>query len=99
MTGVVPADAVMTTRLTLGYRSAELLLDCPLGRRGARLRGHEYHYSTVTPDGPALELRGRHGQGHAGFATPRLLASYLHLHLGGDPTPAEQFVATAGHPS
>jgi cobyrinic acid a,c-diamide synthase len=95
MSGIVPADATMTGRLTLGYRSAEVMVDCPLGPPGTQLRGHEFHYSTVSPDGPALHLKGRHGQGTAGFASPRLLASYLHLHLGGDPTPAERFVATA----
>jgi cobyrinic acid a,c-diamide synthase len=32
-------------KMNLGYRSAELLLDCPLGPRGAVIRGHEFHYS------------------------------------------------------
>jgi cobyrinic acid a,c-diamide synthase len=40
-------------------------------------------------------LAGRSGGGPAGFATDTLLASYLHLHLGADPVPAERFVATA----
>jgi cobyrinic acid a,c-diamide synthase len=95
MSGVIPADGTMSSKLTLGYRSAEVMTDCPLGKKGQVLRGHEFHYSTVTPDGLALRLRGRHGEGHAGFAGPRLLASYLHLHLGGDPSPAERFVAVA----
>jgi cobyrinic acid a,c-diamide synthase len=95
MSGVIPAHGTMTSKLTLGYRSAEVMIDCPLGKKGEMLRGHEFHYSTVTPDGLALRLRSRHGEGHAGFAAPRLLASYLHLHLGGDPSPAERFVAVA----
>ncbi|HWC39434.1 MAG TPA: hypothetical protein VG476_12930, partial [Acidimicrobiales bacterium] len=41
-------------------------------------------------------LEGRFGAGTAGFATPNLLASYLHLHLGADPSPAERLVAAAG---
>jgi cobyrinic acid a,c-diamide synthase len=32
-------------KMNLGYRSAELLHDCPLGPRGAMIRGHEFHYS------------------------------------------------------
>jgi cobyrinic acid a,c-diamide synthase len=38
---------------------------------------------------------GRSGTRREGWATDRLLATYLHLHLGGDPTPAERFVTTA----
>jgi cobyrinic acid a,c-diamide synthase len=95
MSGVIPAEGTMTSKLTLGYRSAEVMIDCPLARQGDVLRGHEFHYSTVAPEGLALRLRGRHGEGHGGYATSRLLASYLHLHLGGDPSPAERFVAAA----
>jgi cobyrinic acid a,c-diamide synthase len=62
---------------------------------GAELRGHEFHYSVLDPAGDALDLQGRFGAGPAGFATPSLLASYLHLHLGADPAPAERLVATA----
>jgi cobyrinic acid a,c-diamide synthase len=37
-------------RLHLGYREARLLADGPLGKAGAVLRGHEFHYaSTVDP--------------------------------------------------
>jgi cobyrinic acid a,c-diamide synthase len=95
MADLVPTDAAMSSGLTLGYRNIELGLDCPLGRRGDVLRGHEFHYSTVTPPGDALHLTSRHGQASAGFASAQLLASYVHLHLGGDPTPAEFFVAAA----
>ncbi len=35
-------------KMTLGYRTATLLADGPLGRKGARLRGHEFHYATIT---------------------------------------------------
>jgi cobyrinic acid a,c-diamide synthase len=85
----------MTERLTLGYRTAEVLVDCPLGRAGDVLRGHEFHYSDVIPAGTALRLSSRFGEATAGFASASVFASYLHLHLGGDPTPAEHFVAAA----
>ena len=92
LAGVVDADARMTDRLTLGYRRATARVDNPLCAAGQELRGHEFHYSGVEPAGDALHLRARFGEGPAGFATDELLATYLHLHLGATPEPAERFV-------
>jgi cobyrinic acid a,c-diamide synthase len=86
----------MTSKLTLGYRTATLRRTCPLGARGAVLRGHEFHYSTLDPPGDALDLVSRSGSARAGHSTETLLASYLHIHLGGDCSPAERFVRLAG---
>ncbi|HWC11765.1 MAG TPA: cobyrinate a,c-diamide synthase [Acidimicrobiales bacterium] len=95
MAGAVPADTRMTDRLTLGYRRSRPLVDTPLAAAGTELRGHEFHYSTCEPGGDALEWRGREGGGRSGFASPTLMASYLHLHLAADPGLAERFVGTA----
>lgn len=95
MARVVPATARMTDRLTLGYRRAIPTVDCPLAPLGTELRGHEFHYSIVEPSGDALALEGRFGQGRGGYASARLLASYLHLHLAGVPGAAERFVQVA----
>jgi len=95
LAGVVPADARMTDRLTLGYRRATQQRPSPLGPAGTELRGHEFHYSTIEPAGDGLELTGRFGRGRAGWLGPSLFASYLHLHLGGDPRPAERLVAAS----
>ena len=92
LAGVVDADARMTDKLTLGYRRATATTGNPLAAQGDELRGHEFHYSTVQPAGDALDLASRFGTGPAGFASPTLLASYLHLHLGANPEPAERFV-------
>jgi cobyrinic acid a,c-diamide synthase len=96
MAGVVPVDGTMTDRLTLGYRSGTTTVDTVLGPAGTAVRGHEFHYSTTDPTGDALDLTGRHGRGRSGFATDRVLASYLHLHLAATPHLAEAFVAAAG---
>ena len=85
----------MTERLSLGYRTAETRVPSPLGRAGTVMRGHEFHYSTVAPPGDALEVRGLLGGGVAGFATPSMLASYVHVHLAGQPHLAEAFVRSA----
>ena len=37
-------------RLHLGYREAAVLGETPLGKRGARFRGHEFHYATVVSE-------------------------------------------------
>lgn len=92
MAGVIDTDARMTDRLTLGYRTATTRVETPLGPAGVELRGHEFHYSTTDPTGDALALVGRHGAGTGGFAGPRLLASYLHVHLGGRQPVADAFV-------
>lgn len=83
----------MTTRLTLGYREAETTALSPIGPAGTRLRGHEFHYSTLEPAGEALILRSRWGQRTDGWATPTLLATYLHHHPGGDPSRMAAFAA------
>jgi cobyrinic acid a,c-diamide synthase len=99
LAGVLPTDALMTDRLTLGYRTATCRVATPLGAAGTVLRGHEFHYSKVSPAGDALQVQGALGGGVGGFATPSLLASYVHVHLAGQPQLAEAFVRRASSPS
>jgi cobyrinic acid a,c-diamide synthase len=94
LSGVIEADARMTDRLTLGYRTATMQRRTPLGAAGTVLRGHEFHYSAIEPAGDAIELSGRFGATRAGWASPRLLASYLHVHLAGAPGAASSLVAS-----
>jgi cobyrinic acid a,c-diamide synthase len=96
LAGVIEADARMTDRLTLGYRTATATRDSPLAATGSVVRGHEFHYSAIEPGGDGLVLEGRFGQGSAGWLGPRLFASYVHLHLGAAPEVAERFVAACG---
>ena len=49
MCGVLDASAVMTDRLTLGYREAVAATASPLAEAGTRVRGHEFHRTTVRP--------------------------------------------------
>ena len=93
--GLIEAEGTMTPTLKLGYRTARARCDNPLASRGTSLRGHEFHYSTLDPAGDGLDLAGREGVSARGFCGPDILASYLHLHLGADPTPAERFVGRA----
>ncbi|WP_038951793.1 cobyrinate a,c-diamide synthase [Aeromicrobium massiliense] len=97
MIGALDADAVMTPRLTLSYRTPRLGTDQLLGPAGTTATAHEFHRTTVTPvhgDRPAWSLDA----GDVGFAGPTLSASYLHLHWAGHPHLAQSF-ADAVHGS
>jgi cobyrinic acid a,c-diamide synthase len=95
LAGVIDAEGAMTKRLHLGYRSARTLTESPLGPARTEFRGHEFHYSTVGPTGDALQLESRFSNRTDGFATPTLLATYLHVHLATRPDLAECFVRAA----
>ncbi len=52
MTGLLGHSTSFAKRkLHLGYRSARLLSDGALGRAGSTVRGHEFHYATLTAAG------------------------------------------------
>ncbi|MCU1343930.1 MAG: cobyrinic acid a,c-diamide synthase [Acidimicrobiia bacterium] len=92
MASVVPTSARMTDRLTLGYRTATTTAATALGPAGTQLRGHEFHYSVTDPVGSLFEMTGRHGANEGGFGSERLVATYLHTHLGSRPDLAVEFV-------
>ena len=97
MVGALDADAAMTPRLTLGYRSAVADHDHLLGPAGRRVTGHEFHRTVVTPeagDHPAWLVDGvpvGFSADPAGTGTPTLHASYLHTHWAGHPQLAARF--------
>ena len=52
MTGLLGhATSFARRKLHLGYREARLLCDSPIGPAGALVRGHEFHYATLTAAG------------------------------------------------
>lgn len=99
MCGVIDAEARMSERLTLGYREAVAGADSVLGPAGARVNGHEFHRTVLTPgstEPPAWFWRGSEGERVAeGFASGRVHASYLHLHWAGAPEIPRRIVAAA----
>ncbi|WP_018132725.1 cobyrinate a,c-diamide synthase [Effusibacillus pohliae] len=87
MVGLVPANVRMQGRLAaLGYREAVAAIDHLLLPEGEAAKGHEFHYSVLTPEiDPypwAWRLSGRSGETPEGYADGNLLASYTHLHFG-----------------
>jgi cobyrinic acid a,c-diamide synthase len=99
MCGVLPADATMTAKLTLGYRHATALHDSVLARAGDRVHGHEFHRTTVVPSRGA-RAAWRFGSGELeGHITGSGVASYLHTHWAGAPAAAARFTAAAARRS
>ncbi|TCC29385.1 cobyrinate a,c-diamide synthase [Kribbella sindirgiensis] len=94
MTGVLPATARMTGRLTLGYRTAVAASTTAFFDEGRRVRGHEFHRTTIdleTDVQPAWHLPG----GVEGITLPHVHASYLHLHWTATPDVPARLVAAA----
>ncbi|MEU5026810.1 cobyrinate a,c-diamide synthase [Streptomyces milbemycinicus] len=95
MCGVLPAEARMSERLTLGYREAVAVGDSSLAAAGTRVRGHEFHRTAVEPGAgpePAWGLV-RPERRAEGFVQGGVHASYLHVHWAAVPDVAVRFVA------
>ncbi len=93
MCGVLDVRAVMTPKLTLGYREAVAVTDSVLARAGDVVRGHEFHRTAAVPaagDQPAWRLGSRSFEGHVAGS---VIASYLHTHWAGHPAAAARFTA------
>ena len=85
MSGLVDADTLMTSRLTLNYTEAEC--NGPIFGR-ARMRGHEFHYSSI--ENAARDSRFAYtmkkGNGITGdrdgfIVNGNGIAAYMHLHF------------------
>ncbi|WP_406475086.1 cobyrinate a,c-diamide synthase [Streptomyces platensis] len=97
MCGVLPAEARMTERLTLGYREAVALSDNALAAAGTRVRGHEFHRTALEPGAGADPAWGlTHPERRVeGFVSGGVHASYLHVHWAAEPSLAGRLVASA----
>lgn len=98
MCAVLPADARMAGRLTLGYREARAQHDSGPWRAGDEVRGHEFHYSAVDTghgERPAWALRARGREQVEGFVHGGVHASYLHTHWAATPAAARRLVDAA----
>jgi cobyrinic acid a,c-diamide synthase len=77
------ATSFAKRKLHLGYREARLIADGPLGRAGTVLRGHEFHYATLTEPGadePFASLADGDAQpiGTAGARRHNVSGSFFH---------------------
>ena len=93
MCGLLAAEAAMTGRLHLGYRTATAAGSW-LFEEGTPVRAHEFHYGSVTPPAgasPAWRLDGR----TEGFVEAGVHASFLHGHWAATPDAAARLVGRA----
>lgn len=85
MAGLLPvATSFARRRLHLGYRRLATLADSPLGPAGTRLRGHEFHYASVTSPGtgdPLFRVSDAPGidLGTMGSRRGSVCGSFLHM--------------------
>lgn len=94
MAGVIPCRIRMESKLhALGYRQIKLTQSSFLGKKGTRLRGHEFHWSSAeltSPDiTPAFEVRGTRSDAKwapAGIKVNNIIASYTHIHFLSNPS-------------
>ncbi len=98
MAGLIPAVSAMSqSRLSLGYREVEARADGPLLASGQRVRGHEFHWSTLEQppqdDESAYRVVNQGGRPD-GFRAGSVWATYVHVHLGSAPGLALRFVET-----
>jgi cobyrinic acid a,c-diamide synthase len=99
LAGVLPAwTRMLSHRKALGYVEVTLTGDTLWGSRGARLRGHEFHYSELLND-PAwstaysLVYRRADSAVREGFQRGGVLATYVHAHVASRPEAVRSFVA------
>lgn len=84
MTGLLGhATSFAKRKLHLGYRTARLLSDSVLGARGAIVRGHEFHYASLTSvgsDEPFAEVSDGEGRalGPSGGRRGNVTGSFFH---------------------
>lgn len=84
MTGLLGhATSFAQRKLHLGYRTARLLSDGALGHAGTIVRGHEFHYASLTSAGDDeafAELRDGEGRslGNAGGRRGKVTGTFFH---------------------
>ncbi len=99
MVGIVPVDVEMDGEVhRFGYRQIMTLENSLLAAKGQFYRGHEFHWSRILnldpATRPAYQMTNAEGDviGYEGVVMPNLLASYVHLHFGQNPSLVEKLL-------
>jgi cobyrinic acid a,c-diamide synthase len=94
MVDAVPGIARMAERRSaLRYVDAHALGEGPMFARGDRVRGHEFHYSTMQylADAPAFGIEDE----REGYAHGNVHGSYVHVHLAAHESAVRRFLDAA----
>jgi cobyrinic acid a,c-diamide synthase len=94
MFGLLPVDSRMQRdHPIIGYREVEAVQNLAVLPRGARVRGHEFHWSEADAPTPPLAAYRVVGEDRfEGYKVGATLGSYVHLNLSGLPHLARRFV-------
>lgn len=94
LAGVFPTKAEMQTkRASLGYRELTTRSDSFFGPKGSILRGHEFHYSKITPMDDQIERVYAVNNGTVeGYRYKNTMGGYMHLHFGYSPQAVQHFI-------
>lgn len=87
MVGIIPAQAIMTQKLTLGYRQCHVQQNTPVVTHAQTLWGHEFHRSQLSRPSPIPLWQTQTYQPDSpltpeGWQIKQVHASYVHLHFG-----------------
>lgn len=100
MSGCFNFKVSMSNHLqSLGYREITLKENTVIGKKGAVLRGHEFHYSSLMEISNDIsnvyQTTSRAGQKITlkGYQVKNTLGSYFHVHFGSNPECAKHFVS------
>jgi cobyrinic acid a,c-diamide synthase len=100
MTGLLShATSFAQRKLHLGYRTARLLSESVLGRAGTQVRGHEFHYASLTSPGsdePFADIADSEGRAWkaTGGRRGRITGTFFHA-IAVDKTDAETIPLTS----
>lgn len=104
MLGLIPAQGKMEKRLvSMGYREFEAIKPSILAQTGDKIRGHEFHYSSLivkdTKSFPwAYQCTNRKGEvKRDGYAYKNILGTYLHCHFAGNLKAADEFIKSCSN--
>jgi cobyrinic acid a,c-diamide synthase len=97
MVGILPSQAVMGKKLSLGYRRGEARQNSMMLKSGEVVWGHEFHRSQLTsqPREPLFTIKSYRVDSPEtleGWQLKQLYASYVHLHFGEYYSMAERFI-------
>lgn len=103
MVGIFKGTVNMGKKLqALGYVKIETIKDNILSKKGAKIRGHVFHWSYLDnlPDKSAFAYKIRKNKDrifYDGLIQDNVLASYAHLHFASDINFAKNFINSCRH--